>query len=333
VQENPVFVVALIISLVALLLWKLPQWQVAAVSEVKARIDLESKSRQTLAQIIGGAAFLLGLYLSAQTLWTTQEGQITDRFTKAIGQLGEDHNLAIRMGGIYGLKRIANDSGKDYWPIMEIFAAYVREHARWKSQMNRDWKVDSLPIDIITVRSIISDRRPARWRPDLRGIDLRGEKLGGIHLEGAILSDAHLEEAYLAQAHLESASLNEAYLERAVLWGAHLEGAGLWGAHLEGAALSTAHFNEAKLLGAYLNKAIFNDVTTLQGADISFADFREAQGLTISHIKAARNWRDAFYSMDLLIKLELPPDNNEKVQRHFMDMGGVSILRRALGGY
>jgi len=49
VQENPVFVVALIFSLVVplfwLLLWKLPQWQVAAVPEMKDRLDLESKSR------------------------------------------------------------------------------------------------------------------------------------------------------------------------------------------------------------------------------------------------------------------------------------------------
>jgi len=33
-----------------------------------------------LAQILGGAALLVGLYCTAQTLRTTQEGQITDRF-------------------------------------------------------------------------------------------------------------------------------------------------------------------------------------------------------------------------------------------------------------
>jgi hypothetical protein len=94
VHENPVFIIVLIISLLIplfwLLLWKLPQWQVAAVSEMKDRIDLESKSRQTLAQILGGAALLVGLYFTSQTLRTTQEGQITDRFTKAIDQLGKD---------------------------------------------------------------------------------------------------------------------------------------------------------------------------------------------------------------------------------------------------
>src|SRR5262245_29383173 len=98
--------ISLLILLLWLFLWKLPQWQVAAVPEVKDRIDLESKSRQTLVQILGGAALLGGLYFTAETLRvnqktleTTQQGQITERFTKAIDQLSRD-NLSMRLGGI-----------------------------------------------------------------------------------------------------------------------------------------------------------------------------------------------------------------------------------------
>src|SRR5882672_10600010 len=100
--EHLLFVVVLSISLGCLLfwflLWKLPQRQVTSVFSVKDRLDLETKARQTMAQIIGGAVLLGGLYFTAQTLrvsqetlqinqktlQTTQEGQITDRFTKAI---------------------------------------------------------------------------------------------------------------------------------------------------------------------------------------------------------------------------------------------------------
>jgi hypothetical protein len=56
-------IVLLVFLLFWLLLWKLPQWQVTAVPEIKDRIDLESKARQTLAQILGGAALLVGLRL------------------------------------------------------------------------------------------------------------------------------------------------------------------------------------------------------------------------------------------------------------------------------
>src|SRR5262249_45755650 len=72
--EHFLFVVTPSISLVLLvfwlLLWKLPQWQVATVPEVKDRVDLESKARQTMAQIVGGAVLLVGLYFTSQTLRT-----------------------------------------------------------------------------------------------------------------------------------------------------------------------------------------------------------------------------------------------------------------------
>ena len=58
-------IILLVFLLFWLLLWKLPQWQVAAVPEMKDRIDLESKSRQTMAQILGGAALLVGLYFTS----------------------------------------------------------------------------------------------------------------------------------------------------------------------------------------------------------------------------------------------------------------------------
>jgi hypothetical protein len=96
-------------------------------------VKLESDARTAVIQALGGAALLIGLYSTSKTLRTTQEGQITDRFTKAINQLGETGpaKLAIRLGGIYALERIARESERDHWPIMEILTAYVREHAPW----------------------------------------------------------------------------------------------------------------------------------------------------------------------------------------------------------
>jgi hypothetical protein len=76
-RTHLLFIGALPLTPLFLLLWKYPQRQVAGVRDRKDRIDLESKSRQTLAQIVGGAVLLVGLYFTAQTLRTTQEGQIT----------------------------------------------------------------------------------------------------------------------------------------------------------------------------------------------------------------------------------------------------------------
>ena len=68
---------------------------------------------RTSAQILGGTALLSGLYFTWRTLQVNREGQITERFTRAVGQLGaSEHgkkNIETRMGGIYALERIAQD--------------------------------------------------------------------------------------------------------------------------------------------------------------------------------------------------------------------------------
>jgi hypothetical protein len=57
-----------------------------------------------LAQILAGTALLLGLYFTWRGLQVNREGQITERFTRAIEQLGATYddnskNLELRLGG------------------------------------------------------------------------------------------------------------------------------------------------------------------------------------------------------------------------------------------
>ena len=182
--------------------------------EIKDRIDLESKSRQTLAQILGGAALLVGLYFTSQKLQTTQEGQITDRFTKAIdqlGKLGKDY-LAVRLGGIYALERIARDSESDHWAVMEVLTAFVREQAPAKTvppdQTSGERAIKESPpehkppADIQAVLTVIKRRtrtyRNGETEPlDLRNTSLQRADLRGAQLQGAILDGAQLQSADL----------------------------------------------------------------------------------------------------------------------------------------
>ena len=50
-----------------------------------------------LAQILGGILFVIGLFLAWRRVEVAREGQITERFTRAIDQLGSD-KLEIRLG-------------------------------------------------------------------------------------------------------------------------------------------------------------------------------------------------------------------------------------------
>jgi hypothetical protein len=63
-----------------------------------------------------------------------EQGQITERFTRAIDQLGSDH-LDVRLGGIYALERIARDSPGNRSTIGEVLTAYIRGHAPWPPRL------------------------------------------------------------------------------------------------------------------------------------------------------------------------------------------------------
>jgi hypothetical protein len=92
--------------------------------------------RTTILQGLGGIALLGTLYFSAQTLQLNRRGQVTERFTKAIDQLGQlgPERLSVRLGGIYALEQIASDSRDLHWPIMEVLTAYLRENTSIDSQ-------------------------------------------------------------------------------------------------------------------------------------------------------------------------------------------------------
>ena len=66
--------------------------------------------------------------LSRRTFELTEQGQVTDRYTKAIEQLGSD-KLDVRIGGIYALERVARDSARDHPTVMEVLTAFIREHS------------------------------------------------------------------------------------------------------------------------------------------------------------------------------------------------------------
>ena len=262
----------------------------------KVCFDIENEARRTVAAIEGGLLAIVGIILTLRRIralerqvLVAQEGQITERFTRAIEQLGSDR-MEIRLGGIYALERIANDSDKDYWPIMETLTAYVRENAPWREPAREApaelggekaahekaggeetalaaAATPPAPVvppkpatDIQAVLTVLG-RRKYRFGQgenqslDLRNTDLRTADLWKAHLEGANLWKAHLEGASLFAAHLERAILWEAHLERASLEGAHLEGAFLGGAHLEGADFEGAHLEEALLWDAHLEGA------------------------------------------------------------------------------
>jgi hypothetical protein len=183
----------------------------------------------------------------------TEQGQITDRFTRAIDQLGAD-KLDVRLGAIYSLARIMRDSADDEGTIVDVLAAFVREHTHSSSAL-------ALATDVQAVLMVLGRRpHPDRTVPDLSRTWLRyaGMSYGNyrqLWLLGADVRYALLTGSNLSKATLAGANLAGADLTGADLTGADLTGADLTGAHLSGANLAGAHLSGVKLTGADLTGA------------------------------------------------------------------------------
>ena len=134
---------------------------------------------------------------------------MTDRYTKAIEQLGSKE-LDVRIGGIYALERIARDSAKDHPAVMEVLAAFIREHSREQWPPPDPDNPDQLRLTRPDVQAAatVAGRRNAKR--DIRPIDLTRADLTRTDLTGAHLAGARLDGADLTGVHLTGARLNDA---------------------------------------------------------------------------------------------------------------------------
>jgi hypothetical protein len=200
--------------------------------------------------------------VSRRTLELTEQGQVTDRYTKAIEQLGSD-KLDVRIGGIYALERVARDSARDHRTVMEVLAAFIREHPHEQGATPAP-ATDALPTqipeaDALPTRTIRPDVQAAVTvigrripRNDRERINLTGAILGGADLADANLGFARLTRADLHDANLIGANLTSARLDGADLGGADLSYADLYDANLSRANLSRTDFLWANLTGTFL---------------------------------------------------------------------------------
>jgi uncharacterized protein YjbI with pentapeptide repeats len=242
--------------------------------------------------------------LSRETLDVTRRGQLTERFTKAIDQLGQtaEDKLDIRLGGIYALEQIAKESVELHRPVMEILTAFLREHTRKPQETSAmlaekdvrptteadpaatEGAAPRLRADFQAIATVLGRRQVLHdltdFILDLRGAELqeanfRGAQLqkarfDNVQLQGANFSDAQLQGATFMGAQLQGANFPRAQLQEVNFAVAQLQGANFIDAQLQGATFFGAKLQKANFRGAQLQEAGF------QGAQLQEAIFYEA---------------------------------------------------------
>ena len=221
-----------------------------------------------------------------------RESHYTDLFTKAVEQLGATHQdgkpaIEMRIGAIFALERLAKDSERDYGPIIETLAAYIREHCR-----------DPKPFDEDDLSGDELKQAQQKWEEVLSA--LKEEDFNGIKFDRAryewikqllITPPADRTDVAAALTVLSRREKNRNWTSTGEgeiqpdLTGANFQGATLWNkseglarigtnlgmTHLEGADLRKANLEGANLVGAKLSGA------NLMGANFKGADLSEAK--------------------------------------------------------
>jgi hypothetical protein len=236
----------------------------------------------------GAGLFAAGaLIFTARNFALSREAQVTNRYTKAIEQLGSD-SLDVRIGGFYALERVARDSAKDHPTVMDVLAAFIREHSReqWPpATAGGAAPTRTTRPDVQAAATVIGRRNVRNDRGRIR--------LAAANLTSAYLTGANFADGFLYRAIFDYADLPGAYFTGADLTFAHLRKATLTGADLRRADLRSAEFNGANLTGAD-----FARTTLLTGALFTEADLAGAI-FTGANLKGAHFYRANLTGADL----------------------------------
>jgi hypothetical protein len=293
-----VAVAALTLAVVLLCVLLVPGWlhpplssaQLQGVTSAERRVELQqaqeglqADARATLLSGIAGVLLAVGAIAAWRQVQVSREGQITERFSRAVDHLGSN-NRDVRLGGIYTLERIAKDSPADRRTVQSVLGAFVRNHAPWPvgtpdgpehPTARVDERVPWLQYRAPDVQGAVSvlGRRlpyPDPVRLFLARVDLRGAFLDGAGLSNTSFRHANLARAVMRGVDLRGSDLTDADLREAWMDRAQLTGANLSQAYLQGAKLNEAVLENANLIGADLRGADFQDAH-LEGADLTDA--------------------------------------------------------------
>lgn len=275
-----------------------------------------------------------------------QEAHFTSLFTKAVELLGStrerkegerivvEPNIEVRLGAIYALERIAQDSERDRWPILECLCAYVRsnapvpQHYFWPHDTEHGeanfaehdvekWLRELKPMDI-TAKAVIRviGRLPHDKcnRLDLRLVNFSGVELNQLNFENADLDHSVFLRTKMAKTNFCGSSFRGSLMRFVHAPKTSFEDCNFYKALVDQPQFSHASFVSASLVEFQLNmlklewgadeppptlfmKVDFTNAKFSQ-ACLCDADLSFAIGLTEEQVR----------SMDELLDVKLPAD-------------------------
>ncbi|MCS4277570.1 uncharacterized protein YjbI with pentapeptide repeats [Mycetocola sp. BIGb0189] len=318
-------IAVILIGVLGFSVWQVPRFLMVddGIDETDRAAAIASARQGTL-WAAGGVIAVVSLVFTWQRDRITRhradlerDSNFTDRYTEAIAQLGNTDSLAIRIGGVYALERIAFDSSRDRLTIAHVLETFVRElshvHSTVTLQPSRATqraaestnKVSARPgaeiasailalgrmasfmntnIDFDLVGANLGELRVAGVNlenANLRDADLCGIDLVGANLKGANLGNSNLTRANLANADLRGAYFYPKWCQKLSLEKANLSGMELWFFTLDAVRLHGSDCGNAKFYQGELSRVSFSSAnltsTVFDGCELKTVDFTRAK--------------------------------------------------------
>lgn len=201
--------------------------------------------------------------IADKTLRTEQKKELHERYARAV-ELLSNPDEAVRMGGLYSLKQIAEENDGEFFDqCKDIIAGYVRNtlsSEKWKeskAKWEEEYKVDAI------VRRFLSE-------------DVRI----GINILSALAKSIHFQDKYINLQDVDFAGINfDKYF--VVFYKINFKGANFNNTILpHGADLSSCYFEFTEFQGAILHRISFEDTylscTDFRGALLDGCNFKNA---------------------------------------------------------
>ncbi len=243
----------------------------------KARNDV----RTAAIQFLGVLGLAIGAFLTLRTVKVTREGQIVDRFTNAVDQIGNHESLAARVGGVYALEQVAQQQPAEHAAVVEVLRGLVRTATPVGSRDEHS-PGGGPPPDAEAALAVLSRRDASRdvegralvfrgvdlrcadvRKSPLAGVRIRASRLDGVTLRNVDLSGAELSGVQAPGADFTDANLASASFDRCALQGAHLWSIGhvsFLDCDLEGADIDLNPSSDATYTGKTVANVGFSDL-------------------------------------------------------------------------
>ena len=237
------------------------------------RVRLRNDSRVTGLQALAGVLLFSGAVVAWRQFGGSKEGQLADRFTKSVDQLGSQ-DISVRIGAIYSLGRIADASKYERRAVADVITAYITDHSpTWAPQPPVNPQAPApAPREVLAAASKIPEPATdiaAAFRIVGRGrilrkefghafgyLDLRRLDVQKADLRMLVVEYSNLAYACFQSSNLCGASLGSSDLTLALLWGANmskcdLDDTVMVNAMLSGVRLDRSYLPRADLRGAH----------------------------------------------------------------------------------